>query len=302
MKAIDGVGTLTVELDGDALSPDEAACLGALRVRHALSVPAQCELVFHGIGEDLAGRAAGLIGVSLAVRGEDGAVFDGEVTAVEHEYSPDGGKDLRVRAYDLLHRLRKRQSVEFRVNVDAGEICQQFAGDLGLDVDVSEAGPRWERLAQWQQTDFDLLAAVGTIGGGRLSSSLRRRRWSVNAARQPAMRICALGVVPIVVAANATNLWIAVGLISLAAAAHQGWSANLYTLTSDMFPRQAVGSVVGIGGMAGAVGGMLIALVVGEILARTGSYVPIFLIAGFAYLVALAVVHVLAPRLTPARL
>ena len=116
------------------------------------------------------------------------------------------------------------------------------------------------------------------------------------------MLICALGVVPIVFAANATNLWIAVGLISLAAAAHQGWSANLYTLTSDMFPRQAVGSVVGIGGMAGAVGGMLIALVVGEILARTGSYVPIFLIAGFAYLVALAVVHVLAPRLSPVRI
>jgi ACS family hexuronate transporter-like MFS transporter len=147
-----------------------------------------------------------------------------------------------------------------------------------------------------------LVADVGSIGGGWVSSSLIRRGWSVNAARKTAMLICALGVVPIVFAANATNLWIAVGLISLAAAAHQGWSANLYTLTSDMFPRQAVGSVVGIGGMAGAVGGMLIALVVGEILARTGSYVPIFLIAGFAYLVALAVVHVLAPRLTPVRI
>lgn len=147
-----------------------------------------------------------------------------------------------------------------------------------------------------------LVADVGSIGGGWVSSSLIRRGWTVNAARKTAMLICALAVVPIIFAANATNLWIAVGLISLAAAAHQGWSANLYTLTSDMFPRQAVGSVVGIGGMAGAVGGMLIALVVGEILARTGSYVPIFLIAGFAYLVALAVVHVLAPRLSPARI
>lgn len=86
----------------------------------------------------------------------------------------------------------------------------------------------------------------------------------------------------------------------MAAAAHQGWSANLFTLASDMFPRRAVGSVVGIGGMAGAIGGMLIALVVGEILQRTGSYVPIFIIAGFAYLVALTVIHLLAPKIQPA--
>ena len=85
----------------------------------------------------------------------------------------------------------------------------------------------------------------------------------------------------------------AVLLVGLAAAAHQGWSANLFTLTSDMFPRRAVGSVVGIGGMAGAVGGMLISLVVGEILQRTGSYVPVFFIAGSAYLIALAIVHLL---------
>jgi ACS family hexuronate transporter-like MFS transporter len=86
----------------------------------------------------------------------------------------------------------------------------------------------------------------------------------------------------------------------LAAAAHQGWSANLFTLVSDTFPRRAVGSVVGIGGMAGAVGGMVISLVVGEILQRTGSYVPIFIIAGSAYLLALLIVHLLAPRLQPA--
>src|SRR6185436_696514 len=114
------------------------------------------------------------------------------------------------------------------------------------------------------------------------------RGWSVNAARKTAMLLCALAVVPIVFAAKASNLWVAVGLVSLAAAAHQGWSANLFTLTSDTFPRCAVGSVVGIGGMAGAIGGMFIALIVGEVLQRTGSYVPIFLIAGSAYLVALA--------------
>jgi len=107
-------------------------------------------------------------------------------------------------------------------------------------------------------------------------------------------------VTPIVFAASGLGKWPAVLLISLAAAAHQGWSANLFTLTSDMFPRQAVGSVVGIGGMAGAVGGMFIALLVGAILQATGSYVPIFMMAGSAYVVALTIIHFLVPKLQPA--
>jgi ACS family hexuronate transporter-like MFS transporter len=144
-----------------------------------------------------------------------------------------------------------------------------------------------------------LVADVGSIGGGWLSSSLIKRGWSVNAARKTAMLACALAVMPIVFASQAANLWVAVGLVSLAAAAHQGWSANVFTLTSDMFPRRAVGSVVGFGGMAGAVGGMLISVVVGEILQRTGSYVPIFFLAGFTYLAALVMVQLLAPSLTP---
>jgi len=93
-----------------------------------------------------------------------------------------------------------------------------------------------------------------------------------------------------------------VALVSLAAAAHQGWSANIFTLVSDMFPKQAVGSVTGIGGMGGAIGGMLIALVVGEILQRTGSYVPIFIIAGSMYLLALLIIHLLVPRLEAAKI
>ena len=91
-------------------------------------------------------------------------------------------------------------------------------------------------------------------------------------------------------------------LIGIAAAAHQGWSANLFTLSSDMFPKQAVGSVVGIGGMSGAVGGMVIAPLVGYILQSTGSYLPIFIIAASAYLVALLFIHVLSPRLEQAKL
>ena len=143
-------------------------------------------------------------------------------------------------------------------------------------------------------------ADVGSIGGGWLSSSLIKRGWTVNKARKTAMLVCALSVVPIMFAAQASNLWVAVALISLAAAAHQGWSANIFTIASDMFPRRAVGSVVGIGGMAGSVGGMLIATTVGLVLQYTGSYLPIFIIAGSAYLIALAVIHLLAPRLEPA--
>lgn len=147
-----------------------------------------------------------------------------------------------------------------------------------------------------------LIGDVGSVGGGWLSSALIKQGWSVNAARKTAMLACALAVTPIVFAANASNLWVAVGLIGLAAAAHQGWSANVYTLTSDMFPKQAIGSVVGFGGTAGAIGGMLIAKITAAVLQYTGSYVPVFIIAASAYLAALLVVHLLSPRLEPARI
>lgn len=143
-------------------------------------------------------------------------------------------------------------------------------------------------------------ACVGSIGGGWLSGSLLKRGWTLNASRKSAMLACAFAVTPIIISARTTNAWLAVCLIAIAAGAHQGWSANIYTLASDMFPRNAVGSVVGFGTMAGAVGGMCIAKAVGYILQRTGSYVPVFLMAGLAYLVAFGFVQVLAPRLKPA--
>ena len=101
-------------------------------------------------------------------------------------------------------------------------------------------------------------------------------------------------------AARASNLWVAVALVSLGMAAHQGWSANLYTITSDMFPRNAVGSAIGIGGTLGALGGMFVATAAGYILQITGSYYSLFVIAGSMYLIALAIIHLLAPRLEPA--
>jgi ACS family hexuronate transporter-like MFS transporter len=114
------------------------------------------------------------------------------------------------------------------------------------------------------------------------------------------MLVCALCVVPIMAASQVSGVWSAVGLISLAAAAHQGWSANMFTLASDMFPRRAVGSVVGMGGMAGAIGGMLIATATGYLLQITRSYHAVFVLAAFSYVVALVVIHALAPRLDPA--
>jgi len=147
-----------------------------------------------------------------------------------------------------------------------------------------------------------VIADIGSVAGGWLSSFLIKSGRSINAARKIAMLICAIGVTPVIYAYRVESTWSAVLLIGLAAACHQGFSANLYTVTSDMFPAQAVGSVTGIGGMAGAVGGLLIAWVVGHVLQWTGSYMIPFLIAGATYLVALGVIHVLAPRLEPARI
>jgi len=147
-----------------------------------------------------------------------------------------------------------------------------------------------------------LMADVGSIGGGWLSSALIKRGFTINRARKTAMLSMALCVVPIVFASRVSSVWAAVALVGLAAAAHQGWSANMFTIASDMFPRRAVGSVVGFGGMAGAIGGMLIATATGWILQLTGSYFVLFVLAGCTYLVALAIIHLLVPRLEPAPL
>lgn len=144
-----------------------------------------------------------------------------------------------------------------------------------------------------------IFSDLGSIGGGWLSSFLMRKGWSVNLARKTTMLICALAVTPIFFASQTADLWVAVGLISLATAAHQGWSANLFTLVSDMFPKQAVGSVVGIGGMAGAIGGMIVSTAAGYLLTATGSYMALFIIASGSYLFALFLIQFLAPKLNP---
>lgn len=147
-----------------------------------------------------------------------------------------------------------------------------------------------------------VISDIGSVAGGGLSSWMIHRGSSVNFSRKLTMLLCAIVVLPIIYAYRVESVWGAVVLIGLAAAGHQGFSANLFTLPSDLFPAEAVGSVVGLGGTAGAIGGMLMAKVVGYVLQWTGSYKIPFLIAGLAYLVALALIQILSPRLEPAHI
>jgi ACS family hexuronate transporter-like MFS transporter len=147
-----------------------------------------------------------------------------------------------------------------------------------------------------------LISDFGSIAGGWLSSRLIRAGKSVNAARKIAMLVCALCVLPVWFAQSLESVWAAVLVIGLATAAHQAFSANLYTLPSDLFPRSAVGSVIGIGGTIGALGGMGMSIFTGYILDKTGSYEVLFALCASAYLLALAVVHILSPKLTPVSL
>jgi len=141
------------------------------------------------------------------------------------------------------------------------------------------------------------VSAIGSVSGVWLPAPFRRLGLSHNHARLAAMLVCASLVVPICTAASVKSLWSAIALIGVAAGAHQGWSANLFTTSSDMFPRSAVGAVVGIGGMAGSLGSALFAFFAGHILQLTHSYVILFSIASSAYLLAVIVLYVLAPGL-----
>ena len=147
-----------------------------------------------------------------------------------------------------------------------------------------------------------LLADIGSIAGGWLSSHLVGRGWSVNRARKTTLLAAALLALPLVTVATASSPLAAVLLIGLGTAAHQAFSANIFTMIADMYPRRAVATVAGMGGAAGALGGILIAQATGWTLELTGSYVPIVLYAGLAYLIAFAAIHLLVPRMEPARI
>ncbi len=146
-----------------------------------------------------------------------------------------------------------------------------------------------------------LAADVGSILGGWISRGLMSRGWEASSARKTAMLICACSVTPVsLIMFTGGNLWLTVALLSLAASAHQGWMANLFTLPSDTFPRKAVASVVGFGGMGGALAGGMVAKAVGLWLDYSHkSYGPLFIWAGSAYLIALLIIHTLVPKLQP---
>jgi MFS transporter, ACS family, hexuronate transporter len=146
------------------------------------------------------------------------------------------------------------------------------------------------------------ISIIGSIGGGMLSSALISRGISPNVARKSTMLICAACIAPIFLVPFMHQLWIVVALMGLATAGHQGWSATIFTLPSDMFPKSAVGSVTGIGGMAGGIGGVLLQIGAGTILTLTHSYVSLFLMACLAYPVALISIHLLTPKLAPAKM
>jgi MFS transporter, ACS family, hexuronate transporter len=171
----------------------------------------------------------------------------------------------------------------------------KFMHETFPDMDIKNIG--------WPMATVYIMATVGSVIGGWQSSWLLGRGWSTNAARKIAMISCAVFVVPVAVAPRVANPWTAVALIGLATAAHQGFSCNLFTLASDMFPRRAVGSVVGLGTFAGATGGVIVQLYAGFVLEWThGDYLPIFVVAGAAYLAAVLAIHLLVPRIEPVEL
>jgi ACS family hexuronate transporter-like MFS transporter len=147
-----------------------------------------------------------------------------------------------------------------------------------------------------------VVASAGSIAGGWLAGYFMRKGWTVNKSRKITMLICATLVVPVVYAAITTDKWVAAVLITIAASAHQAWSANVFSLAGDMFPKRVVGSVTGLGGMIGAGGGIALFYITGKVLRETGNYLPVFVLASLAYITALVIVHLIVPRLEAANI
>ena len=144
-----------------------------------------------------------------------------------------------------------------------------------------------------------LLSDVGSVGGGWMSSRFMKMGWSINRARKVTMLVLAFCALPYLLVTHIQSLWLATFVVGWVAAVHQAFSANLYTLPSDVFPRKAVGSVIGIGGMVGGIGGMIMAKGVGKALSTTLGYPAIFAVCAFIYLAAILVVHLLTPKMEP---
>lgn len=153
---------LVVELDGAPLSREEMRTLWAVRVQQRLSLPTLCELTFVEPTVLLSKAETVSPGakIRVSVPGSQEPLFDGEVTAIEHVYEPSHGREVRVRGYDVLHRLRKRQPVRAHVQLTLADLIKEIVADLNLNVDAPQVGPLWQRLVQFRQSDFEMIAEV----------------------------------------------------------------------------------------------------------------------------------------------
>ncbi len=167
MKALAALPEVTVEVDGSRLEERDALALGELRVQQRLNLPALCELVFRSPPGPLSAADTLMVGAHLrvSVRGQRLPLFDGEVTALELAYEPSAGQALHVRAYDRLHRLRKRAPVRAHVDVTLADLARELVGALGIAVQGDEGGPRWSYLIQHRQNDLDFLRELADRAG-----------------------------------------------------------------------------------------------------------------------------------------
>ena len=222
--------------------------------------------------------------------------------AAERGYIKDGAEEATGARVPLTEVLGYRQLWAFALGKMLTDPVWWFYLFWLPKFLAAEHGIRGTALIPYLTTVY-IVSDIGSIVGGYLSSALIKRGWSVNSARKAALGAVAAIVPSVILASQTRSAWTAVLLIGLATACHQAWSANIFTIASDMFPRRAVGTVVGFGGFAGGVGGILIAEFAGRVLNRDPSYyLPMFIVGGTLYAVALAVIHLLAPRLEPAKL
>lgn len=149
----------------------------------------------------------------------------------------------------------------------------------------------------WWTGAFFAIAAIGGVVGGWLAGKLLSKGWSLNAARKVSLLVCAIAVVPVFLAPSASHVWVAVLIVGLAGSAHQGWSANLFSVVSDTMPKEAISSVVGLGGFLCFFTGGFVNKITGNLLQSTGSYLPVFLYFSGMYLLSLLAIQLLVPRI-----
>ena len=225
-----------------------------------------------------------------------------KVDAAERAYIHDGAGEISLTKTPLRDVLGTRQLWTFAIGKMLTDPIWWFYLFWLPKFLATEHGIRGTAIIPYLTTVY-VISDVGSVFGGYLSSAMIKAGWSVNRARKTTFLIFAAVVPTVIIASQTKSAWTAVLLIGLATACHQGWSANLYTIASDMFPRRAVGTVIGFGGFMGGIGGILIAEFAGRVLnANPSYYFPMFVVAGLAYLVALAVMHTLSPSLEPAQM